>query len=152
MPNTPCLVGLGASGYCLGEHATAEDGKLVERLLSAAGIAFEVEERLLDAVTGLSGSGPAFVYMMIEALSDGGVRMGLPPSRRDHAGGPNRPRRGPNGPLDRRASGRAQGPRNQPGGNDDRRDSGAGVRGLPRGRDGGRRGGDAPIGRIGGWR
>ncbi|MCX7424895.1 MAG: pyrroline-5-carboxylate reductase [Planctomycetia bacterium] len=78
MPNTPCLVGLGASGYCLGEHATAEDGKLVERLLSAAGIAFEVEERLLDAVTGLSGSGPAFVYMMIEALSDGGVRMGLP--------------------------------------------------------------------------
>ena len=85
MPNTPCLVGLGASGYCLGEHATAEDGKLVERLLSATGIAFEVEERLLDAVTGLSGSGPAFVYMMIEALSDGGVRMGLPPSRGDHS-------------------------------------------------------------------
>ena len=78
MPNTPCLVGLGASGYCLGEHATAEDGKLVERLLSAAGIAFKLDEKLLDAVTGLSGSGPAFVYMMIEALSDGGVRMGLP--------------------------------------------------------------------------
>lgn len=78
MPNTPCLVGQGASGYCLGEHATPDDGKLVGRLLSAAGVAVEVEERLLDAVTGLSGSGPAFVYMMIEALSDGGVRMGLP--------------------------------------------------------------------------
>lgn len=78
MPNTPCLVGQGASGYCLGQNATAEDGKLVGRLLSAAGVAVEVEERLLDAVTGLSGSGPAFVYMMIEALSDGGVRMGLP--------------------------------------------------------------------------
>ena len=80
MPNTPCLVRQGASGYSLGKHATAEDGKLVGRLLAAAGIAIEVEEKLLDAVTGLSGSGPAFGYMMIEALSDGGVRMGLPRS------------------------------------------------------------------------
>jgi len=78
MPNTPCLVGQSASGYCLGPGATAADGQLVGRLLSAVGKAFEVEEKLLDAVTGLSGSGPAFVYTIIEALSDGGVRMGLP--------------------------------------------------------------------------
>jgi len=78
MPNTPCLVGQGACGYCLGEQATADDGQLIERLLGAVGKAFRVEEKLLDAVTGLSGSGPAFVYMIIEALSDGGVRMGLP--------------------------------------------------------------------------
>jgi pyrroline-5-carboxylate reductase len=78
MPNTPCLVGQSASGYCLGPGATEADGALVNRLLESVGRAFVVEEKLLDAVTGLSGSGPAFVYLMIEALSDGGVRMGLP--------------------------------------------------------------------------
>jgi pyrroline-5-carboxylate reductase len=78
MPNTPCLVGRGACGYCLGLGASPDDGRLVEQLLRSVGIAFAVEEELLDAVTGLSGSGPAFVYVMIEALSDGGVRMGLP--------------------------------------------------------------------------
>jgi pyrroline-5-carboxylate reductase len=77
MPNTPCLVGQSASGYCLGPEATAADGELVNKLLSAVGLAFEVDESLLDAVTGLSGSGPAFAYVMIEALADGGVRMGL---------------------------------------------------------------------------
>ncbi|MGA2256385.1 MAG: pyrroline-5-carboxylate reductase [Thermoguttaceae bacterium] len=78
MPNTPCLVGKGACAYCLGGTATLADGQLVHQLLSAVGMAIEVEEKLLDAVTGLSGSGPAFVYLIIEALSDGGVRMGLP--------------------------------------------------------------------------
>ena len=78
MPNTPCLVGRGASAYSLGDRATAADGRLVKQLLESVGIAFEVEEKLLDAVTGLSGSGPAFAYVVIEALSDGGVRMGLP--------------------------------------------------------------------------
>jgi pyrroline-5-carboxylate reductase len=78
MPNTPCLVGASASAFAPSEAASAEDVALVERLLSAVGRAFRLPERLLDAVTGLSGSGPAFVYVMIEALSDGGVRMGLP--------------------------------------------------------------------------
>lgn len=78
MPNTPCLVGASASAFCLGGSATPEDGRLVEELLSGVGIAVQLSEPLLDAVTGLSGSGPAFVYLIIEALSDGGVRMGLP--------------------------------------------------------------------------
>jgi pyrroline-5-carboxylate reductase len=78
MPNTPCLVGAGASAYALGGGATADDGQLVARLLSTVGTAVELPENLLDAVTGLSGSGPAYVYQVIEALSDGGVLMGLP--------------------------------------------------------------------------
>jgi pyrroline-5-carboxylate reductase len=79
MPNTPCLIGRGASAYSLGPHATPADGRLVGELLSAVGAVFELPERLLDAVTGLSGSGPAFVYTMIEALTAGGVSVGMAP-------------------------------------------------------------------------
>lgn len=78
MPNTPCLVAQGASGYCLGDSATPEDARRIGQLLQAVGIAFLLNEPLLDAVTGLSGSGPAFVYQVIEAMSDGGVQVGLP--------------------------------------------------------------------------
>lgn len=78
MPNTPCVLGQGACGYSLGEHVTEADAELVQRLLEAVGAACRVDETLLDAVTGLSGSGPAFVYTVIEALSDAGVRQGLP--------------------------------------------------------------------------
>jgi len=78
MPNTPCLVGASATGYSVGPKATAADGELVGKLFRSVGNAFAVPENLLDAVTGLSGSGPAYVYVMIEALADGGVRVGLP--------------------------------------------------------------------------
>lgn len=80
MPNTPCLVGEAASGFALNANATSEDGEIVKQLLSTVGVAFELPENQLDAVTGLSGSGPAFVFMAIEALADGGVMAGLPRS------------------------------------------------------------------------
>jgi pyrroline-5-carboxylate reductase len=78
MPNTPALVGAGAAGYCLAGRATEADAQFMSEFLGVVGRAWQVEERHLDAVTGLSGSGPAYVFTMIEALSDGGVRMGLP--------------------------------------------------------------------------
>ena len=78
MPNTPALVGEGAAGFACGKHATAADAKLAARMLGAVGLAVEVPERLINAVTGLSGSGPAYGFQIIEALSDGGVAAGLP--------------------------------------------------------------------------
>ncbi|KAL9188333.1 hypothetical protein ACHAXT_006711 [Thalassiosira profunda] len=78
MPNTPCLVGEAACGFSLGKHATDADRTLVKTLLDAVGVYLEVSETLLNAVTGVSGSGPAYVFQFIEALSDGGVRAGLP--------------------------------------------------------------------------
>ena len=78
MPNTPCLVGHCAAAYAAAAGATHEDRALVHQLLESVGVAILLDEALLDAVTGLSGSGPAFVYQLILALKDGGVRMGLP--------------------------------------------------------------------------
>jgi pyrroline-5-carboxylate reductase len=78
MPNTPALVGASASAFATGGSATRDDAQLALKLFSAVGVAFQTKESLLDAVTGLSGSGPAYGYLMIEALSDGGVAAGLP--------------------------------------------------------------------------
>ena len=78
MPNTPCLVQAGAAGIAGGPNANQTDVDKVKELLSAVGKVVVLDEGSLDAVTGLSGSAPAFVYMFIEALADGGVKAGLP--------------------------------------------------------------------------
>jgi len=79
MPNTPCLCGETAAALCRGAKATDADVAAVRAMMTASGgQIFEVPEYQMDAVTGLSGSGPAYVYLMIEALADGGVRAGLP--------------------------------------------------------------------------
>eukprot|EP00286_Rhodomonas_abbreviata_P006064 CAMPEP_0181331358 /NCGR_PEP_ID=MMETSP1101-20121128/24452_1 /TAXON_ID=46948 /ORGANISM="Rhodomonas abbreviata, Strain Caron Lab Isolate" /LENGTH=271 /DNA_ID=CAMNT_0023440799 /DNA_START=25 /DNA_END=840 /DNA_ORIENTATION=- len=78
MPNTPALVGAAACGFSLGKAATGADAETVTKLLDSCGLAMMVKEKLLDAVTGVSGSGPAYVFLTIEAMSDGGVAAGLP--------------------------------------------------------------------------
>eukprot|EP00741_Cyanophora_paradoxa_P023168 tig00021571_g22378.t1 len=77
MPNTPCLVGECAAAFSLGSEATSHDKETVGVMFGTLGTAICVKEKLLDAVTGLSGSGPAYVFLMIEAMADGGVRAGL---------------------------------------------------------------------------
>jgi len=77
MPNIPCVAGAGASCYAGGTNATARDLERVGLILNSFGIGLPVEEKYLDAVTGLSGSGPAYVFLFIEALADGGVQVGL---------------------------------------------------------------------------
>lgn len=77
MPNTPALVLAGAAGISPGPAATPQDIVLVERIFNAVGRAVVVSDEMMDVVTGLSGSGPAFIFALIEGLSDGGVLMGL---------------------------------------------------------------------------
>jgi pyrroline-5-carboxylate reductase len=78
MPNTPALVLAGAAALAGGKHATSDDLALTQGIFNSVGRAVIVEEKLMDAVTGLSGSGPAYVFMIIDALSDAGVKEGLP--------------------------------------------------------------------------
>lgn len=80
MPNTPATVGAGITAISSGSHTDDSHQKIAQQLFSAVGEVVEVPETLMDAVTGLSGSGPAYVAMMVEALSDGGVAAGLPRS------------------------------------------------------------------------
>ncbi|RZC80932.1 hypothetical protein C5167_043524 [Papaver somniferum] len=84
MPNTPSAVGQAASVISLGGTATEEDGLLMDSLFGAIGKTWRANEKMFDAVTGLSGSGPAYIFLAIEALADGGVAAGLP---RDLAAG-----------------------------------------------------------------
>jgi len=78
MPNTPLMVGKGASVYACGADVTDLDREFLQKLFGAAGIVFELDEVKLDAVTALSGSGPAYIFEMIQALVDGAVGEGLP--------------------------------------------------------------------------
>lgn len=77
MPNTPALVGAGAAGLSGGAHAGPDDLEWATSILSSVGVAVAVTEPLLDSVTGVSGSGPAYVFLMAEALTDAGVAVGL---------------------------------------------------------------------------
>uniref|UniRef100_A0A915KEI5 pyrroline-5-carboxylate reductase n=1 Tax=Romanomermis culicivorax TaxID=13658 RepID=A0A915KEI5_ROMCU len=78
MPNTPAVVRAGASAYSMGSACLEGDSEIVNELFSTAGFAVEVPESLVDPVTGLSGSGPSYMFCAIEALADGGVKMGIP--------------------------------------------------------------------------
>ena len=78
MPNTPGLIGAGATAVCSGRKASADDLDLARQIFALIGVAVSVDEKLMDAVTGLSGSGPAYVFTFIEALADAGVKNGLP--------------------------------------------------------------------------
>ena len=77
MPNVAAVVAQGATGLSAGTHASASDMQMARRIFESVGLVRVVEERLMDAVTGLSGSGPAFIFLIIEALSDAGVKVGL---------------------------------------------------------------------------
>jgi pyrroline-5-carboxylate reductase len=77
MPNLPCSIGFGAAGIALGAGASTEDATLAQKLFSAIGIVVDVEEELMDAVTAVSGSGPAYLFLLAEAMIEGGVRAGL---------------------------------------------------------------------------
>jgi pyrroline-5-carboxylate reductase len=77
MPNTPATVGAGATGIALSEHATDADLATAKMVFDSVGLTVVLEESQLDAVTGLSGSGPAYLFLIIEALSDAGVKVGL---------------------------------------------------------------------------
>jgi pyrroline-5-carboxylate reductase len=78
MPNTPALVGEGMTAVCKGKYTSNEQLKYALELFSKVGRSIEVQEKFINAVTGISGSGPAFMYTIIEALADGGVKLGLP--------------------------------------------------------------------------
>jgi len=78
MPNTPCLIRQGMTGICAGAYASNDDLGLAQEIFQQVGRTMIVEEKHLDAVTGLSASGPAFIYVVIESMAEGGVKVGLP--------------------------------------------------------------------------
>jgi len=78
MPNTPCLLGSGMTGLCKGKHAKGKDVALACRMFEAVGKTAVVDEKHMDAVTALSASGPAYIYIILESLAEAGVKVGLP--------------------------------------------------------------------------
>jgi pyrroline-5-carboxylate reductase len=78
MPNTPSQVGAGMTALCRGRFATEEQMQLAARIFETVGRSVTVDEKLMDAVTGLSASGPAFIYIILESLAEAGVKVGLP--------------------------------------------------------------------------
>ena len=78
MPNTPSMVGAGITAISKGKHASQKDVDTARKLFDAVGKTVEVDEKYMDAVTGLSASGPAFIYIILESLAEGGVKVGLP--------------------------------------------------------------------------
>jgi pyrroline-5-carboxylate reductase len=78
MPNTPCAIGSGMTGLAKGIHAGKEHLEIAQRMFEAVGRAVVVDEKQIDAVTGLSASGTAFIYILLESLAEGGVKVGLP--------------------------------------------------------------------------
>jgi pyrroline-5-carboxylate reductase len=78
MPNTPCVIGQGMTALCKGEHAGAEHLEIASALFSVVGRTVVVDEKHMDAVTGLSASGPAYIYIILESLAEAGVKVGLP--------------------------------------------------------------------------
>ena len=117
MPNMPALVGAGRRPSPAGRAAGPDDLAWAQSVLEAVGTVVTVPESALDAVTGLSGSGPAYVFLLAEALIDAGVLVGLSPAGRPAAGGPDPAGVGPPADRDRRRAGRPSGPRSpRPGG------------------------------------
>jgi pyrroline-5-carboxylate reductase len=80
MPNTPLMIGEGASVLAASPNATENDKKTAQAIFAASGITYELEEHLIDAVTAISGSGPAYFFEMIDAMAEAGVKAGLPPA------------------------------------------------------------------------
>jgi pyrroline-5-carboxylate reductase len=78
MPNTPCLLGSGMTAVCKGKHASVEQVATTCRMFDLVGRTVVVDEKHMDAVTGLSASGPAYIYIILESLAEGGVKLGLP--------------------------------------------------------------------------
>jgi pyrroline-5-carboxylate reductase len=78
MPNTPCLLGVGITAICAGKHASAKHMEMASTLFAVGGRTVAVDEKHMDAVTALSGSGPAYIYIILESLAEAGVKVGLP--------------------------------------------------------------------------
>ncbi len=78
MPNTPAFVGAGITAFCLGKNANSKSAEIAKMIFDPLGSLVAADEKHMDAVTGLSGCGPAYIYMVLESLTDGGIKVGLP--------------------------------------------------------------------------